>query len=131
MKKKKKKRFLDILFEQDPEDEEYSEPKQIKEEKKEVVKENKTVPSAREVLYQDKKQSSFIDYEETPKKKTEEVKKEAAPVKKAVQPVVKDDDKDYVIKGNVSPIFGEIEEPKKEKRKPKKKRKPKVVKQLN
>ena len=49
------------------------------------------------------------------------MKKEAAPVKKAVQPVVKDDDKDYVIKGNVSPIFGEIEEPKKEKRKPKKK----------
>ena len=106
MKGDLKKRFLDILLEQDPEDEEYSEPKQIKEEKKEVVKENKTVPSAREVLYQDKKQSSFIDYEETPKKKTEEVKKEAAPVKKAVQPVVKDDDKDYVIKGNVSPIFG-------------------------
>lgn len=116
MKGDLKKKFLDILFEQDPEDEEYSEPKQIKEEKKEVVKENKTVPSAREVLYQDKKQSSFIDYEETPKKKTEEVKKEAAPVKKAVQPVVKDDDKDYVIKGNVSPIFGEIEEPKKEKK---------------
>ena len=55
MKGDLKKRFLDILFEQDPEDEEYSEPKQIKEEKKETVKEIKTVPSAREVLYQDKK----------------------------------------------------------------------------
>ena len=30
MKGDLKKRFLDILFEQDPEDEEYSEPKQIK-----------------------------------------------------------------------------------------------------
>ena len=36
MKGDLKKRFLDILFEQDPEDEEYSEPKQIKEEKKEL-----------------------------------------------------------------------------------------------
>ena len=44
MKGDLKKKFLDILFEQDPEDEEYSEPKQIKEEKKETVKENKTVP---------------------------------------------------------------------------------------
>ena len=41
MKGDLKKRFLDILFEQDPEDEEYSEQKQIKEEKKETVKENR------------------------------------------------------------------------------------------
>lgn len=116
MKGDLKKKFLDILFEQDPEDEEYSEPKQVKEEKRESVKENKNVPSAKEVLYQDKKQSSFIDYEEAPKKKIEEVKKEKPAVKKIEQPAVKDDDRDYVIKGNVSPIFGEIEEPRKEKK---------------
>lgn len=116
MKGDLKKKFLDILFEQDPEDEEYSEPKQIKEEKREPVKENKTVPSAKEVLYQEKKQSSFINYEEAPKKKIEEVKKEKPAPKKIEQPSVKDDDRDYVIKGNVSPIFGEIEEPKKEKK---------------
>lgn len=112
MKNDFKKRFLDILFEPDETEEEKVE--EVKPQPKTSVK----TLDAKEVLYQEKpKNSSFINLEENTPKKKEVVKPQEKPKVEEVKPkLIKDDDKNYVIKDNVSPIFGMVEQKKSEKK---------------
>ena len=111
MKSDLKKRFLDILFE--PDEPEVREP----ETKVKPQTPPKTI-DAKEILYQEKpKNSSFINLEEKSPKKKEEPKPSTIQKVEEVKPkLIKDDDKNYVIKYNVSPIFGMVEQKKTEKK---------------
>lgn len=110
MKSDFKKKFLDILFE--PEEPEVTKESTISPQPQPQVK---TI-DAKEILYQEKpKNSSFINLEEKSSKKKEEVKPQEIKKSEEVKPkLIRDDDKNYVIKDNVSPIFGMLEQKKPE-----------------
>lgn len=91
MREKIKKRFLDILFESDP-DEETERPvkteKKVKEDKKEARL------NVRDLIYQHPTGSAFIDLDQKPKE----------------QPVSEKKDAEYEFSSQISPIFGLIKE---------------------
>jgi len=95
MKSDIKRKFLDILFEPEDEDEEvYEKPKQ---EVKPVKKQENTVKAA-DILYRKQEKSAFIDLNEKKKK----------PEKKQEENVYGD----YEFSSQISPIFGVIKESK-------------------
>ena len=96
MKSNIKKKFIDILFEPEEDEEEIVE-KPKPEVKQPVKKQEKTVKAA-DILYRKPERSAFIDLEEKKKKKPE--------VKKEVENVVGD----YEFSSQISPIFGLIKE---------------------
>ena len=99
MKSDIKKKFIDILFEPEEDDEEevYVRPKA---EPKPVKKQEKTVKAA-DILYRKPERSAFIDLDD--KKKKKEEKKEPENVYG-----------DYEFSSQISPIFGVIKENKPE-----------------
>lgn len=100
-----KKRFIDILFETDDEDEEEVVPavEPVKEPvKKEPVKTEETSYNAKDVLYRKSDKSAFIDLEETIK-----TVKQSKPA-----------EEEYELSSQISPIFGLIKENKQTIRKP-------------
>ena len=95
MKSDIKRKFLDILFEPEDEDDEvYEKPKQ---EVKPVKKQENTVKAA-DILYRKQEKSAFIDLNEKKKK----------PEKKQEENVYGD----YEFSSQISPIFGVIKESK-------------------
>lgn len=103
-----KKKFLDILFEQETEEIEAEAPLvDVKVEKKEEVKHNEKKesiksPNVKDVLYgKQDKPSSFIDYFEVPKRE---------------KPVDTVNEAPYEMRDNVSPIFGPITQKEKKKK---------------
>lgn len=103
-----KKKFLDILFEQETEEIEAEAPLvDVKVEKKEEVKHNEIKeptksPNVKDVLYgKQDKPSSFIDYFEVPKRE---------------KPVDTVNEETYEMRDNVSPIFGPITQKEKKKK---------------
>ncbi len=98
MKNDIKKKFIDILFEPDEDDEVYEKP--VEEKKKPVKKQENTV-KAKDILYRKPEKSAFIDLNE--KKKKEDQQKKAEEVYG-----------DYEFSSQISPIFGVIKENKPE-----------------
>ena len=98
-----KKRFIDILFESDDEDEEEVVPVAEPVKKKEAVKKEETSFNAKDVLYRKSDQSAFINLEETIKTVKEN---------KAAK------EEEYELSSQISPIFGLIKENKPTYKKP-------------
>ncbi len=98
MKKDIKKKFIDILFEPEEDDEEevYVKPKP----EKAAVKKQETTVKAADILYRKPERSAFIDLSEQKPKKEEKKKEEIYG--------------DYEFSSQISPIFGVIKENKPE-----------------